>query len=128
MTAAALCFNPRPHAAGDLGNPVIKIYGYLFQSTPARGGRLRGRGRRRGRRCFNPRPHAAGDASQVVDYASIGSFNPRPHAAGDRPIVIGGSLGEVSIHARTRRATPAPGVGSATARCSIHARTRRATG
>ena len=57
----------------------------MFQSTPARGGRLDATLREpTGVDCFNPRPHAAGDAA--CDQPS-------------RPTE------RVSIHARTRRAT-----------------------
>ena len=54
-----------------------------FQSTPAHGGRPRGRCKPDSRRCFNPRPHTAGDLQRADVLAQ----------------------NVVSIHARTRRAT-----------------------
>ena len=99
-------FNPRPHAAGDIIDGDLACH-YLvsihartrratlstailrattsFQSTPARGGR-----HYRRRSCV-PLPR----------------FNPRPHAAGDVDLKITAVDVDVSIHARTRRATMA---------------------
>ena len=81
-------FNPRPHAAGDGLSAAPCTTSQQFQSTPARGGRHAGRG------------HGSRDGPR---------FNPRPHAAGDRTRARPYSLGaDVSIHARTRRATVGP--------------------
>ena len=101
----------------------------LFQSTPARGGRLATKFRigccadvsihartwratsGRWRCCrrptrFNPRPHVAGDNARWAQWAEGQRFNPRPHVAGDL-IWIHDQAEEydVSIHARTWRAT-----------------------
>ena len=103
-------FNPRPHAAGD------------NQRRPRVAMRPDS---------FNPRPHAAGDVPSIRHPATETSFNPRPHAAGDERAVNGPyptvrfqstparggrhdriavyhQTDDVSIHARTRRATCLP--------------------
>ena len=83
--ASRMCFNPRPHAAGDRLPMARPPNSLLFQSTPARGGRrVAGAGSERTAISFNPRPHAAGDLRQRT--ASTAAL-------------------QVSIHARTRRAT-----------------------
>jgi len=124
---------------------------FLFQSTPAHGGRLHLPCKPVRRNSFNPRPHTAGDiadhrrddvffwfqstpahggrhAEQTMQKLLKG-FNPRPHTAGDPgPNVVPVSVPGVSIHARTRRATSLPATNSLErAQVSIHARTRRAT-
>ena len=105
-------FNPRPHVAGD-GLPQPSPHtGAMFQSTPARGGRLpalssrssspiefqstpaRGgrSGSERPRKAvsgFNPRPHVAGDFGAGKQGARGMCFNPRPHVAGDDPVTGG---------------------------------------
>ena len=78
-----LCFNPRPHMAGDYS--VTTVQGTL--------------------RCFNPRPHMAGDRPLQRVQAGEASFNPRPHMAGDPADTEPRRMGDVSIHARTWRAT-----------------------
>ena len=99
-----------------------------FQSTPARGGRPEGSVWKAANACFNPRPHVAGDRIRApaspsrrrfqstparggrrVRLARGGSpslrFNPRPHVAGDTAFGAVLSRLQVSIHARTWRAT-----------------------
>ena len=106
LAGCSVCFNPRPHAAGDASVRGTRMAARMFQSTPARGGRLRPPGRRRSRHAvsihartrratpvrrhcgtqhsFNPRPHAAGDDGGVAGMPPSECFNPRPHAAGDQ--------------------------------------------
>ncbi len=120
-------FNPRPHTTGDIaGHKAMIRYDVsihartrratwwpqrsqvvmMFQSTPAHDGRRPSASSSCSRARFNPRPHTTGDLSAT-----------HPHDAGKG----------VSIHARTRRATPCQ-VHTREARgVSIHARTRRAT-
>ena len=99
---------------------------------------------------FNPRPHAAGDPDRSRRRCAVAMrFNPRPHAAGDGCDTDVTAEAQVSIHARTRRATPAAALAAKAAsmfqstparggrprsggdptrlEVSIHARTRRAT-
>ncbi len=100
-----------------------------FQSTPAHGGRPGpGRSSRIGSWSFNPRPHTAGDSTALTDDQRDAWFQSTPahggrRGQGDQPCPS--SL--VSIHARTRRATPALPTAEWFYDVSIHARTRRAT-
>ena len=75
---AQRCFNPRPHAGGDIDRLQCLL----------------------GKISFNPRPHAGGDLSCPTCSGSGASFNPRPHAGGDnnRP----------GIHTRPRRFQSTP--------------------
>ena len=145
------CFNPRPRGAGDpflLDNPLMDA---VFQSTPARGGRLathlsghNTRGvsihARAGRATamvpnqeleswrFNPRPRGAGDLCLGHTPRLTVSFNPRPRGAGD--------IVHVMITPNLSCFNPRPrGAGDpiktrkhAPQRVSIHARAGRATG
>ena len=82
-TTRTPCFNPRPHAGGDL--TVLIAPGHTFvQSTPPRGGR----------------PPASSHSA-----SSRKGFNPRPHAGGDGGPSREAEHPEVSIHAPTRGAT-----------------------
>ena len=69
---------------------------YLFQSTPARGGRLHTDAVcSRRPQCFNPRPHVAGDNRNRSAHRPLHRcFNPRPHVAGDiyLPTVFNGRI------------------------------------
>ena len=78
-----------------------------FQSTPARGGRRMLRNWKMAvRRCFNPRPHAAGDPFAQRDFQVLDMFQSTPARGGRHECVgLGAALQQVSIHARTRRAT-----------------------
>ena len=145
-------FNPRPHTTGDRKRAFPVPATARFQSTPAHDGRRHvAAAVRRRHDCFNPRPHTAGDAMPQGNHDDGEGFNPRPHTAGDdRNGDRNGRILVVSIHARTRRATPArtsaatptiwfqstPAHGErhehdsnhhCTRTVSIHARTRRAT-
>ncbi len=145
-------FNPRPHAAGDaadLGDegrmPGVSIHARTRRATrrlpggepgvagfnprPHAAGDWCGWPGRWRCGCFNPRPHAAGDSTAAAArHRRRTSFNPRPHAAGDivRTVPDARAI-DVSIHARTRRATGSRVHLEAYALVSIHARTRRAT-
>jgi len=76
---------------------------------------------------FNPRPHTAGDKSDLDKFIETACFNPRPHTAGDALDLTIAEAAEVSIHARTRRATKIKKNRKKHLTVSIHARTRRAT-
>jgi len=98
------CFNPRPHAGGDLASAelaykrIVSIHAptrgatakkqkkqtcFQFQSTPPRGGRPRNSSRISNTLSFNPRPHAGGDKPVQNLRSAWKCFNPRPHAGGD---------------------------------------------
>ena len=100
----------------------------MFQSTPARGGRP-AKGLPKSRRtCFNPRPHVAGDQYADQHGGGMVGFNPRPHVAGDDDAChADDAKHDVSIHARTWRATRRRSGHRAGGDVSIHARTWRAT-
>ena len=121
-------FNSRPHVAGDASRSPARPFRDGFNSRPhVAGDRARTRG---GLRCprFNSRPHVAGDPRRSCRRTCHGSFNSRPHVAGDltvaplgspwhtfqftparggrlRPQALRRRAAEVSIHARTWRAT-----------------------
>ena len=143
------CFNPRPHAAGDasardpLPVDVVSIHARTRRATGSRYGDSPCRPR------FNPRPHAAGDRAMAAAMVTCQKFQSTPARGGRRGCrqditcvskfqstpARGGRRGtrssprqaaSVSIHARTRRATPTQPC-SNRMRVSIHARTRRAT-
>ena len=79
-----ICFNPRPHAAGDVWENRFWPRLIEFQSTPARGGRR-----------ISPR----GGHLVLV-------FQSTPARGGRLETLTQGEREHVSIHARTRRATP----------------------
>ena len=144
-------FNPRPHAAGDRrprcrrARVHVSIHArtrratrrprrssprsYVFQSTPARGGRRRVSSiARLLLRRFNPRPHAAGDRRLRRRSVADALFQSTPARGGRPRTVERGHAGvDVSIHARTRRATQHHIRTAGSDTVSIHARTRRAT-
>ena len=55
---------------------------------------------------FNPRPREEGDVKKVVTSFIKKHFNPRPREEGDGRENDNALLGEVSIHALVKRATP----------------------
>ena len=121
------CFNPRPHAAGDLITDPTCNRLVMFQSTPARGGRPLDATHATACTSFQSTP-ARGGRPEISFQAEDGQcFNPRPHAAGDAKIASLRSANGVSIHARTRRATRCGLEAAGVDLVSIHARTRRAT-
>ena len=146
-----ICFNPRPHAEGDLINPFGWTYfSALFQSTPSRGGRralfhnnsplvrvsIHALTRRATilKKCaapiswFQSTPSRGGRQKSIGFMYHILGFNPRPHAEGDRTNHgTGKGALLVSIHALTRRATKLLIVVRPAVMVSIHALTRRAT-
>ena len=78
------CFNPLPHAEGD-------VPGLLA---------------RRNSVGFNPLPHAEGDDRSDIPAGPVRRFNPLPHAEGDvSPSSPPSSTAEVSIHSLTQRET-----------------------
>ena len=77
----------------------------MFQFTPARGGRQSPLWIDNAAGRFNSRPHVAGDIGSTLAIFYCASFNSRPHVAGDSLRALRGDVGEVSIHARTWRAT-----------------------
>ncbi len=78
--------------------------------------------------CFNPRPHTTGDSARAGVPRSRATFQSTPAHDGRHGDTQETAEGHaVSIHARTRRATPGPAERSAVLVVSIHARTRRAT-
>ena len=104
-TTRASGFNPRPHAAGDRVADVAVSRALLFQSTPARGGRHYREWARHAVTWFQSTPARGGRQGSVVRTRSCKGFNPRPHAAGDPAFSPRTKPIDVSIHARTRRAT-----------------------
>ena len=139
-------FNPRPHAAGDSRLSCQSSPSQMFQSTPARGGRrsrcqhgarsqsFQSTPARGGRPSARDRPWLfqstpARGGRRSSQHGCRWCFNPRPHAAGDLARSASSNAETmVSIHARTRRATPQSRPRRCAAiRVSIHARTRRAT-
>ncbi len=76
---------------------------------------------------FNSRAHGARDASDPYLDTSKGSFNSRAHGARDKKGGPWCCCFDVSIHARTGRATTGAGLPCQRTRVSIHARTGRAT-
>ena len=143
------CFNPRPHAAGDCSANRWHVVALMFQSTPARGGRLSRSCVYCSFRMFQSTPARGGRHEWFPDLTpGPGSFNPRPHAAGDAADRRTGlSRGFQSTPARGGRpsrfrwrlatqfqSTPArggrrgfPPAAATVQDVSIHARTRRAT-
>ena len=124
---APIRFNPRPHAAGDprparpcratcvsihartrraTSSFVAKQSGLQFQSTPARGGRRRAVPGPAPPRVFQSTPARGGRPPPRLAAPRRVCFNPRPHAAGDVSMFSFSYFWGVSIHARTRRATP----------------------
>ncbi len=79
------CFNPRPHAGGDMMTRGRWRRRFEFQSTPPRRGRQ----------------------SLCLSTHRIRSFNPRPHAGGDFAAGRIVAQDHVSIHAPTQGATQA---------------------
>ena len=100
-------FNPRPRAAGDWNTYECLSLGPCFNPRPRAAGDLRAARCRPRRTRFNPRPRAAGDQCRLATSVSRFGFNPRPRAAGDGEPLGWRGGGEVSIHARARRATVA---------------------
>ena len=78
-----VCFNPHPHAEGD-----------LCETPPCRMGFG-----------FNPHPHAEGDFLSHWKSVLYQCFNPHPHAEGDFLAKFIVSIVNVSIHTLTRRVT-----------------------
>ena len=122
----------------------------MFQSTPAWGGRLAGRRKRRSAILVSIHARVGRATRTRRMYASTGSFNPRPRGAGDHssedqyrgtrvfqstPAWGGRQLRRrthhphlgVSIHARVGRATRGCKVRRRWLEVSIHARVGRAT-
>ena len=123
-----MVFQSTPAHGGRLFSPQQQPQQPSFQSTPAHGGRPRYTAPDSIHRSFNPRPHTAGDPDTCPDIlkASI-SFNPRPHTAGDMRRIL--RLGRVmSFNPRPHTAGDLQETLSAVGKdVSIHARTRRAT-
>ena len=114
----AMCFNPRPHAAGDVSvseSPAgihVSIHARTRRATrPATANAQRAA-------CFNPRPHAAGDGRQSrhADAISV-SIHARTRRATRLCAAVERPCDDVSIHARTRRATPAVALRQLRQRC-----------
>ena len=124
-----MCFNPRPHAGGDLAEVRAMYNRAKFQSTPPRGGRPFRSSCGQSYWSFNPRPHAGGDKICLQNTLNQREFQSTPPRGGRRfflPISRvnisfqstpprGGRLAQpcqywlsvphVSIHAPTRGAT-----------------------
>ena len=146
-------FNPRPRAAGDVLAACVYARPDSFNPRPrAAGDHSPACSRSRGLRRFNPRPRAAGDDPSAASPTTRKTFQSTPARGGRRlPRRQPPSTGwNVSIHARTRRATRRPSRGiaprpscfnprpraagdarsyraSRASEVSIHARARRAT-
>ncbi len=121
-------FQSTPAHGGRLCSSSPDNLSTLFQSTPAHGGRPAHRAVSSGENCFNPRPHTAGDSRTSLDACKTDtvSIHARTRrATPDIQIEVFGLI--VSIHARTRRATKITVSPTSSRHVSIHARTRRAT-
>jgi len=77
----------------------------LFQSTPARGGRLCAIASITASSKFQSTPARGGRREESMRLGLRRCFNPRPRAAGDEVAAKTAALAVVSIHARARRAT-----------------------
>ena len=105
---SARSFNPRPRAAGDDSSIRTLADSSSFNPRPrAAGDRLTDEPGPLGKR-FNPRPRAAGDLTAVDADGNSCEFQSTPACGGRRQGQHHEQLRTVSIHARVRRATPAP--------------------
>ena len=120
-----LCFNPRPHARGDMDDKPIAGFVSVSIHAPTRGAT---RAKRRERPAMTVSIHAPtrGATANPLPSKPDPRFNPRPHARGDAEVVFMRSEREVSIHAPTRGATNSPHPGTPPPPVSIHAPTRAA--
>ena len=76
-------FNPRPRAAGDFPLPQSIPLRQLFQSTPARSGRLLNAAGAGTAGLFQSTPARSGRRDDIRAAITSLRFNPRPRAAGD---------------------------------------------
>ena len=78
-----LCFNPRPHTAGDPQVILVQYGRALFQSTPAHGGRPQLGVVMDQTVQFQSTPAHGGRHPPTSPLSCQPCFNPRPHTAGD---------------------------------------------
>ncbi len=127
LSRARSRFQFTPARGGRLLGFDYTLLRVKFQFTPARGGRRRGSSRLSAGTSFNSRPHVAGDTA-ATDGQTKRRFQFTPARGGRRWAAgVGGVFGDVSIHARTWRATCGQVMQLKALEVSIHARTWRAT-
>ena len=121
------CFNPLPHAEGDLldirnvDRNTVSIHSLTQRET------FREHVFIVVVVSFNPLPHAEGDVYEISGHCFAYSFNPLPHAEGDPHSTPQASYSQVSIHSLTQRETHVFGLWYYSTRVSIHSLTQRET-